>query len=357
MQVLRQATMGRSGFRTSTVNPCRNSKRLGMTLVELLVVIAIIATLVALLTPAVQGAREASRRIECQNKLRQIALAIGNHESARGHFPPGGYLDTFYIKDATFSGFVSLLSYIEQEPLAGQYDVTRTWSVSPNKEVIATPLAVFSCPSNRPATTFRFGAGGTTVATTDYAMSAGMDNIADGRLNFHPLPYRGMFMIALTSHDGTRASQVRDGLSATFAIGEAAAGAPRYVLRDAATLLAEQGWGLPTYCNRFTGPTPTGGHMTVTANVRYRNNILPPTTATVLRVDLEPLNRMDVSNSTDPDHGEGDSLGGFRSVHPGGASFAYGDGRVAFMSDTIAAEPYCALSTISGGETIWDTGQ
>jgi prepilin-type processing-associated H-X9-DG protein len=97
--------------------------------------------------------------------------------------------------------------------------------------------------------------------------------------------------------------------------------------------------------------------MTVTANVRYRNNILPPTTATVLRVDLEPLNRMDVSNSTDPDHGEGDSLGGFRSVHPGGASFAYGDGRVAFMSDTIAAEPYCALSTISGGETISDTGQ
>lgn len=332
----------------------RGSHRAGVSLVELLVVMATVGVLIALLLPAVQAVRESARRVHCANNVRQIALAVTTFESAQGHFPPGGYLDTSSIKDASLSGFVNLLHYLDQQLLAARYDATRPWSSPPNDAVVATPLPVFACPSNRAAATFRFGPTTRMVATNDYAMNAGMDNIADGRLEFHPKACRGLFMIAITSHLGAKASSVEDGLSNTFAIGEAAGGTPKYVLRDAPTLRADQGWGLPTYGNRFTGRTPTGSHMAVTANVRYRNTDLPPRAATLLRIESERLNRPDVGTSTDPDHAEGDSLGGFRSVHAGGAFFAYGDGRVNFVSESISEAAYRGMSTIAGGEVIQD---
>ncbi len=136
----------------------------GFTLVELLVVITIIGILIALLLPAVQAAREAARMMQCQNHLKQIALAAMSHEEAHGHFPTAGWGIT-WIGDPD-RGFglrqpggwtYNILPYMEQDALrevgAGMpYDQKRQALVA----VVSTPLEMFICPSRRPAELFPF---------------------------------------------------------------------------------------------------------------------------------------------------------------------------------------------------------
>src|SRR5438445_8475729 len=136
-------------------------ERHGFTLIELLVVIAIIGTLVALLLPAVQSAREAANRMSCTNKLRQIGLAALNFENSRGALPynaitknnsqfpyipydpstvpaPGNTSGT----QGRCSGIVQLLPYLEQGAFASQYTFNVDWSDPMNAKVLATPFAV-----------------------------------------------------------------------------------------------------------------------------------------------------------------------------------------------------------------------
>src|SRR6187455_241353 len=103
--------------------------RTGFTLVELLVVIAIIGILVALLLPAVQSAREAGRRSQCQNNLKQIGLAIHNFHDTKNHLPSS----TRPLSGGTVRHgvFVYLLPFIEQKGLWDQYDLSVSWGVAP----------------------------------------------------------------------------------------------------------------------------------------------------------------------------------------------------------------------------------
>jgi len=146
--------------RTRPPRAFRRSRRKGFTLVELLVVIAIIGVLVALLLPAIQAAREAARRAQCQNNLKQIGLACVNFESAQAHFPSGGWgLDWTADPnrgvgpDQPGSWIYNILDYIEQQTLRslGKGLAANSPAFRDASTVLhTTPISAFSCPSRRP---------------------------------------------------------------------------------------------------------------------------------------------------------------------------------------------------------------
>ncbi|MBX6313243.1 MAG: DUF1559 domain-containing protein [Isosphaeraceae bacterium] len=136
-------------------------RRPGFTLIELLVVIAIIGVLIALLLPAVQAAREAARRMQCVNNLKQIGIALHNYHSANDCFPPGGIpayeiLTNAYAANQDFSAHARLLNFLEQQPLynAANFNVScfnqDTVGIMMNSTVTLARLNVFLCPSNPP---------------------------------------------------------------------------------------------------------------------------------------------------------------------------------------------------------------
>lgn len=128
--------------------PHKGPPQRGFTLVELLVVIAIIGILVALLLPAVQAARESARRMQCVNQLKQLGVALHNHHSAKGEFPPGG-VSLSKSPDKNFTNWaIELLPYIERQPLYDQYDHTAENNDPVNRPVLETEFDLMKCPSD-----------------------------------------------------------------------------------------------------------------------------------------------------------------------------------------------------------------
>ena len=144
----RQMRLRASGWVTGS--KASKSARPGFTLVELLVVIAIIGILVALLLPAIQAAREAARRSDCINRIRQLVLAAHNYESARGKFPSHG--DVAYV-DANPRGGLSalarLLPYMEEQAVQNLVDQEQHWRHPNNAVALRTPLPFLRCPSGK----------------------------------------------------------------------------------------------------------------------------------------------------------------------------------------------------------------
>jgi prepilin-type processing-associated H-X9-DG protein/prepilin-type N-terminal cleavage/methylation domain-containing protein len=309
-------------------------RRWGFTLVELLVVIVIIGILISLLLPAVQAAREASRRTQCSNNLKQTALGLALFDQANGSFPAGRAGCDGYNGDVCAnvpgsgrpgtSGFVMILPFMEQtaiyqmfEPFAkgalfpdpGPNDdddgTTSGWETPAIAAAVQLRPPMFVCPSDTSKPLYE------SVATGSYALVMGSNG---------PSPPYGIDEVTVKMHNNGMflyvirhtASDVHDGMSQTFFVGET-------IGNDQVTSL-----------NRWTIGT------------RYLDS---------MRTTGYPLN-------TPP--GQGTDLnmygylanGAFASRHPGGGNFAYGDGHVSFISDDIDQASYRALSTIAGGETV-----
>lgn len=168
----------------------RPSRPGAFTLVELLVVIAIIALLMGLLLPAVQSVRESARVVQCRNNLRQIGTAATQHTSAHGHLPSGGWgwgwvgdPDRGFNHRQPGGWVFTVLPFMEQEPLYSlQAGLSGAARAAAGAKLVATPLAVFQCPSRRAAQNYPhwrssqgyFTASGTPgVAKSDYAANGG----------------------------------------------------------------------------------------------------------------------------------------------------------------------------------------
>jgi prepilin-type N-terminal cleavage/methylation domain-containing protein len=303
--------------------------RQAFTLVELLVVIAIIGILVGLLLPAVQSAREAARRMQCMNNMRQFGLAMHNHESTYKAFPESRPLD---LAGNRMSWCIVVLDFIEQGNLANIYDKQVRWNTGSNVVAGQNPLSVFICPSTA-AGSARLPASGT-GSDVDGVVMGPSDYIVMHRLRNRFYTANGLVNpLGTADHDGvlvqnrkTKIGEVTDGTSNTILIMEDA-GRPNWFL-----LGRSQGASLPRP-EGFGWTDPDGGAGSMDGTDRATGAINGGSgTGTCI---------MNCNNDSEP-----------YSFHVSGMNVSLTDGSVRFLSESIEAATFAALVTPRGGEVV-----
>jgi prepilin-type N-terminal cleavage/methylation domain-containing protein/prepilin-type processing-associated H-X9-DG protein len=205
----------------ASIHAFKMRKIRGFTLIELLVVIAIIAILIALLLPAVQQAREAARRTQCKNNLKQLGLALHNYHDTHDTFVSNGVAGTSEVTGRgrfnqawlSWSGLSMLLPYIDQAPIYANIDFNLRWDrgVNDNKEAARARITPFVCPSDPGANTTYTGR----LAPTSYTISAGPASNWSMRTNNPGFA---------TLWKGSKVRDITDGTSNTIACAEAQIG-------------------------------------------------------------------------------------------------------------------------------------
>jgi prepilin-type N-terminal cleavage/methylation domain-containing protein/prepilin-type processing-associated H-X9-DG protein len=324
--------------------PARRS--VGFTLIELLVVIAIIAVLIALLLPAVQSAREAARRAQCTNNLKQIALAANNYESATGTFPGGSYSGVYFnpphwgTYPENFSVFVRMLPYFEQAPMYDSVNFNLCSSDPANLTICGVQVASLICPSDVQNTTValpatRASAGGVISgwsfneiyplppgnwlqAFTSYAGNAG--TFTFGYTNLMPTTILTQFNGVIYNDSTVKIAQITDGTSNTFIFGEHSKGHlfnldPNYAISDNSWNSGR--WYDTLFATLYPLNLGIGNYLALGSDSYYY-----PTSA--------------------------------GSLHPGGANFAFCDGSVRFIKNSISSWTFNTGNADSYGDSMPD---
>lgn len=204
--------------------------RYAFTLVELLVVIAIIALLVALLLPAVQATREAARRSQCTNNLKQLALAFLNHESSHREFPLA-YVQPVAPARGLNNWAPHVLPFIEEGSLIGNYNLNEDWWREPNRRIVQTQLPILNCPStpdqNRIQDKPEASPPNKTGACGDYFTPAGVHLDINQSLPLDQqfsstADLRGVIAFPSSKNRHNRLGAIRDGTSKTIMLAECA---------------------------------------------------------------------------------------------------------------------------------------
>jgi len=348
-----------------------NGRHSAFTLVELLVVIAIIGLLVGLLLPAVQAAREAARRMQCQNHLKQIALAIHNHHDTKGTLPAECSFNTANtdLLPLGLSWRVRILPFIEKQNVADIVDLNDPETANGNPLTLedlaryrwsSNRIPFYLCPSNAGAVadimpTFTDNGETKNKHTSHYYGVPGALGIRPGTANSYysvgntATSYAemgGFVVVGPHADNGTviingrlTLNSITDGTSHTFLVGE----------------ISWNGFGGHYEWSRGTMPSRAGAPMVSAKGIAYdwalnygRNK---ETAHTLTRTFLLPNGTPDTQNY--PVRGQntaGSSVGGFGSNHPGGCFFAYGDGSIRFVNESIDSDTLLAQASRNGGE-------
>jgi prepilin-type N-terminal cleavage/methylation domain-containing protein/prepilin-type processing-associated H-X9-DG protein len=324
-------------------------RRSAFTLVELLVVIAIIGVLVALLLPAVQAAREAARRMQCANNLKQLGLGLHNYHDVHKRFPPGASHGPAHIWGDRYAGhhgsfLARMLPFIEEQNLFNNInpklaDPTMDSAMADGTKVYQVKVATFICPSDETSDDWNgdqlyhgtpVSMQGQRAAQSNYGASMGNQYFAGGPFLADPARFQGASdhghddtgqqISGVFGHTafGASIAEIRDGTSKTIALGE---------VRPKCSWHVRDGW-------------------------MHWNSLWIATTT--------PINYPSCPNEPGFDSANATPLAGpkwaieqaFRSSHPGGCHFLLADGSVHFLTETIDYETYQRLGARRDGLTV-----
>ncbi|WZO99119.1 DUF1559 domain-containing protein [Isosphaeraceae bacterium EP7] len=372
------------------MNLHRGSRKAGFTLIELLVVISIIAVLIALLLPAVQSAREAARRIQCVNNMKQIGLAMHNYQDTYGSFPTGGITAQATMDQGAWNGRANLLSWramilpqMEQSNIFNNINLMVESSGGGADggsfyTIWMTAVNAFLCPSD--------GTNGNGfLPLGSGANPAGQSAAATPPAN--PLTGAATLVVPVSNYGGS--------FGDNYCGGPLNGGLPWETDPNATTLpagIARIGWH--GFWGTKYGPAfaTTGGTMRGVFDYRTMqtatiNSFTDGTSNTIMVGEVLPVAAADnnlwhfnggLAGTTVPLgwnantvpataancafnwQGASAPVGcrysaaakGFISRHPGGGNFIFGDGSVKFLKNTISMPTYCALASRNGGEVV-----
>jgi prepilin-type N-terminal cleavage/methylation domain-containing protein/prepilin-type processing-associated H-X9-DG protein len=333
----------------------RSQRRSGFTLIELLVVIAIIAVLIGLLLPAVQAAREAARRAQCVNNLKQLGLGLHNYEGVAGALPPPMVLRGSGSTIAWSNGWSvhgRILPFMEQGPAFNAINFTLRYSVPENTTVSSLSISSFLCPSEinpqpRSTATARYG-------VNNYGWNMGDWYVWGG---FAGTPNRAPFQI----NQSRRFAGFSDGLSNTIVAAEVKAYQPNLGNCGGLANIDNPADVPPASADPYAvvPEYTTGCTLSATGHTEWVDGAVHETGMTTAWTPNRRIIRPGAPGQDLDLIGRRESQGGptfaavtSRSYHPGGVNALFGDGSVKFLKDTIDGAAWRALGTVGGGEVV-----